>query len=130
MALEAWPIGTSTADAFGVASEWNDIAETNELTFVIEFGEPQGGAQMMETEAPLTRVSQIAGQRMMPVMMQVQSMTAVRLTQAAVRPMMEPPMMEPQTTEPQTAEPPMAEPQTMEQLTMVHPTTEEKSQVE
>ena len=26
-----------------MASEWNDIAETNELTFVIEFGEPQGG---------------------------------------------------------------------------------------
>ena len=43
MALEAWPLGTSTADAFGVASEWNDIAETNELTFVIEFDEPQGG---------------------------------------------------------------------------------------
>ena len=78
----------------------------------------------METAALLMRVSQIAGQRMMPVMMQVQSMTAVHLTQAAVRP-----MMEPQTVEQLTMVRPMTEAQTTA-LQMMGLATEEKSQVE
>ena len=87
------------------------------------------GAQMVETEAPLTRVSQIAGQQMMLVMTLAQLMTAVHLTQAAVRPMMEPPMVEPQTVEQLTMVRPMTEARTTV-LQMMGLATEEKAQVE
>ena len=43
LALETWPFGATTANAFGLASQWNDISATNELTFVIEFDESQDG---------------------------------------------------------------------------------------
>ena len=43
LALENWPYQASDSDAFGLTSQWNDISETNELTFVIEFDEAQTG---------------------------------------------------------------------------------------
>lgn len=35
--LANWPEGSSSKDALGVAGEWNDIADTNKLYYVIEF---------------------------------------------------------------------------------------------
>jgi hypothetical protein len=37
--LTKWPAGAADDDALGVAGEWNDIAETNALYYIIEFNE-------------------------------------------------------------------------------------------
>ena len=40
LALEPWPLGSGGA-GIGTGGEWNDIGESNTLTFVVEFEEPQ-----------------------------------------------------------------------------------------
>ena len=36
LGLENWPFGSSSASAYGLAGQWNDISRSNRLTFIVE----------------------------------------------------------------------------------------------
>ena len=46
MGLQNWPDGSSGSAAYGLASEWNDISRSNQLTFIVELssGGESGGS--------------------------------------------------------------------------------------